>query len=65
MQGRTAEVLRVPADRVLAGTQLSVSIAIDGVDLTVIETTGSDLPFNVMPETYRQTTRGRFGPALA
>jgi riboflavin synthase len=55
----TAGSIRVNADRVVDGTKLGQSIAIDGVDLTVTDIIGSELAFNVMPETYRQSTLGR------
>jgi riboflavin synthase len=37
------------------GTSLGDSIAINGVDLTVVEMDGAGLFFNVMPETYRRS----------
>lgn len=55
----TAGSIRISADRVVDGTELGQSIAIDGVDITVTEIIGSELVFNVMPETYRQSTLGR------
>lgn len=55
-------VLRVRADRTLHETKLGDSVAVDGVDLTVLDINGHDLSFNVMPETYRQTTLGALGP---
>jgi riboflavin synthase len=60
--GRVVKVragsIRIRADRVADGTTLGQSIAIDGVDLTVFEIIGSEMAFNVMPETYRQSTLG-------
>jgi riboflavin synthase len=53
--------IRVRAARIADGTRLGQSVAIDGVDLTVTNTTGGELTFNVMPETYRQTTLRQFG----
>jgi riboflavin synthase len=50
--------MRVRADRVLKGTEPGQSVAIDGVDLTVVQITPTELRFNVMPETYRQSTLG-------
>lgn len=51
--------LRVRATHVLEGTKLGDSIAIDGVDLTVERIDGDEMQFEVMPETFRQTTLGR------
>jgi len=59
MSGAT---LRVRATRVLEGTKLGDSIAIDGVDLTVARIDGDELQFEVMPETLRQSTLGRMAP---
>jgi riboflavin synthase alpha subunit len=36
-------------------------VCVDGVSLTVIRKTSTELAFSVMPETYRQTTMGRCG----
>jgi riboflavin synthase len=44
---------------VLEETKLGDSIAVDGVDLTVTAIIGRTLRFEVMPETYRQTTLTR------
>ena len=55
-------VLRVQANRVLQGTRLGDSIAIDGVDLTVFDMNDNRLSFNVMPESYRRATLGRLRP---
>jgi riboflavin synthase len=51
--------LRVRADKVLEETKVGDSIAVDGVDLTVTAIIGPTLRFEVMPETYRQTTLTR------
>lgn len=56
--------LRVRATRVLEGTKLGDSIAIDGVDLTVARIDGDELQFEVMPETFRQSTLGRATPGI-
>lgn len=56
--------LRVRATRVLEGTKLGDSIAIDGVDLTVERIDGDELQFEVMPETFRQSTLGRAAPGV-
>ena len=52
-------VLNVRASRILEGTKLGDSIAIDGVDLTVFDVSDAQMSFNVMPESYRRSTLGR------
>jgi riboflavin synthase len=52
-------VLRVRASRILEGTKLGDSVAIDGVDLTVFDMSDAQMSFNVMPESYRRSTLGR------
>jgi riboflavin synthase len=56
--------LRIRATQVLEGTKLGDSIAIDGVDLTVARIDGDELQFEVMPETFRQSTLGRAAPGI-
>ena len=51
--------LRVRAEKVLRQTKPGDSIAVDGVDLTVTAIVGRAMRFDVMPQTYRQTTLGR------
>jgi riboflavin synthase len=51
--------LAVEARRVVEGTSLGDSIAINGVDLTVAQMDKSSFTFNVMPETYRRSNLGR------
>jgi riboflavin synthase alpha subunit len=58
--GARRRQLRVRAAKVLEGTKLGDSIAVDGVDLTVTAIAERALGFDVMPETYRQTTLGLF-----
>jgi riboflavin synthase len=60
----SSTTLRVRATRVLEGTKLGDSIAIDGVDLTVAMIDGDELQFEVMPETIRQSTLGRAAPGI-
>ena len=48
--------LRVRAEKVLHETKPGDSIAVDGVDLTVTAILERTLRFDVMPETYSQTT---------
>jgi riboflavin synthase alpha subunit len=52
----------VRAVKVLAETKLADSIAVYGVDLTVSGIIDRTLAFEVMPETYRQTTLSSFCP---
>lgn len=54
--------LRIRVTHILEGTKLGDSIAIDGVDLTVERIDGDELQFEVMPETFRQSTLGRAAP---
>lgn len=54
--------LRIRAPHILEGTKLGDSIAIDGVDLTVERIDGDEMQFEVMPETFRQSTLGRAAP---
>jgi riboflavin synthase len=44
------------------GTNLGDSIAINGVDLTVVHMDGESLHFNCMPETYRRSNLGQLSP---
>lgn len=53
-----AGVLVVECKLVLEGTGLGDSIAINGCDLTVVETTDDSMTFNCMPETYRRSNLG-------
>lgn len=55
VQAAADGVLRIRAPLIRAGTRLGESIAINGVDLTVMELTGDVMAFNVMPETYRRS----------
>jgi riboflavin synthase alpha subunit len=59
VQARAGE-LRVRAAKVLEETKLADSVAVDGVDLTVSAISDHTLKFDVMPETYRQTTLHSF-----
>ena len=51
--------LVIASKRVLRGTHLGDSIAINGVDLTVDHMDEESFTFNVMPETYRRTNLGQ------
>jgi riboflavin synthase len=50
--------LRIGCRIVCEGTQLGDSIAINGVDLTVVKVDGESLSFDCMPETYRRSNLG-------
>ena len=67
--GRTRETgqgrLVVSAERVLYGLEISDSICVNGVCLTVVDRDQSSLSMNVVPETLRRTNLGglsRGGP---
>ena len=51
--------LVIGCQKILRGTNLGDSIAINGVDLTVAQMDKSSFTFNVMPETYRRSNLGR------
>jgi len=50
--------LVIGCSKILDGSQLGDSIAINGVDLTVTEMDGESMTFNCMPETYRRSNLG-------
>ena len=54
--------LRIRCGTILSGTQLGDSIAINGVDLTVVHMDGESLSFDCMPETYRRSNLGQLQP---
>ena len=54
--------LVIGAGRILRGTNLGDSIAINGVDLTVAYLEEECFTANVMPETYRRTNLGSLAP---
>jgi riboflavin synthase len=58
--------LRIGCRTILEGTRLGDSIAINGVDLTVVKMDGESLSFDCMPETYRRSNLGalRTGDAV-
>jgi riboflavin synthase len=58
--------LRISCDLILDGTQLGDSIAVNGVDLTVVRMDSESLSFDCMPETYRRSNLGelRAGDAV-
>ena len=51
--------LVIACETVLEDTNLGDSIAINGVDLTVVRMDGECLHFNCMPETYRRSNLGQ------
>jgi len=54
--------LRIGCRTVLAGTKPGDSIAINGVDLTVVKMDAQSLSFDCMPETYRRSNLGSLRP---
>lgn len=54
--------LAVVCQRVLEGTRPGDSIAVNGVDLTVVHIEGNALHFDCMPETYRRSNLGELRP---
>lgn len=54
--------ITVRAQRVLEGTRLGDSIAVNGVCLTVTHLTGADFTADVMPETLRRSSLGQLRP---
>jgi riboflavin synthase len=54
--------LVVECRELLGGVQLGDSVAVNGVDLTVIEMDGDGMTFNCMPETYRRSNLGTLAP---
>lgn len=57
--------LVIACRRVLDGTQVGDSIAVNGVDLTVVRVHEGALEFNCMPETYRRSNLGELKPGDA
>jgi riboflavin synthase len=57
-QGR----LRIGCHTVLEGTRAGDSVAINGVDLTVVQIDGESLSFDCMPETYRRSNLRELRP---
>ncbi|MEX0799994.1 MAG: riboflavin synthase [Dehalococcoidia bacterium] len=54
--------LVIECREVLEGTRKGDSIAINGVDLTVVTLDGGSMTFNCMPETYRRSNLGDLRP---
>jgi len=54
--------LVIGCQKILRGTNLGDSIAINGVDLTVAEMDEDSFLANVMPETYRRSNLGQLNP---
>jgi len=61
-RGGKAIVLDVQAQRVLEGTKIGDSIAVEGVCLTVTSIRERGFSVDVMPETMSRTTFGHFKP---
>ncbi len=54
--------LVIACEKILEDTNLGDSIAINGVDLTVVRMDGECLHFDCMPETYRRSNLGQLHP---
>lgn len=54
--------LRIACKKCLRGTNLGDSVAVNGVDLTVMYLDEESLHFNCMPETYRRSNLGGLRP---
>ena len=54
--------LVIACGKVLRGTNLGHSIAVNGVDLTVADLDQESLHFSCMPETYHRCNLGQFRP---
>lgn len=54
--------LVIACRRIMEGTALGDSIAVNGVDLTVTRTDADALHFDCMPETYRRSNLGELRP---
>jgi len=57
--------LRIGCHLILEDTRLGDSIAVNGVDLTVVSMDGESLAFDCMPETYRRSNLGDLRPGDA
>lgn len=57
--------LRISCRLILEDTKLGDSIAVNGVDLTVVQMSGETLSFDCMPETYRRSNLGDLQPGDA
>lgn len=63
--GGTSCVLTIAASRVLEGTEIGDSIAVNGTCLTVCRMDGSSFSADVMPETMHRTNLGMLHPGSA
>ena len=59
--GAESAVLTISADKVLEGTKLGDSIAVNGVCLTVTSLQGDRFQADVMAETLRRSSLGALG----
>ena len=57
--------LRIGCSLILEDTKLGDSIAVNGVDLTVVRMDGESMSFDCMPETYRRSNLGELVPGDA
>ena len=55
-------ILRIEVRAIVEGSKLGDSIAINGVDLTIMDLTEDMMAFNVMPETYRRSNLIKLEP---
>ena len=61
ISGSVSGEIRIGASKVLQGTKVGDSIAVNGVCLTVTRLLGDGFTADVMPETLRRTNLGRLG----
>lgn len=60
--GSTSGKIQLQADKVLEGTKIGDSIAVNGVCLTVVELHGNGFTADVMPETLKRSNLGQLAP---
>lgn len=60
--GSTSGKIRLKAHKVLEGTKIGDSIAVNGVCLTVVELFGDGFTADVMPETLKRSNLGQLAP---
>jgi len=57
--------LRIGCHAILEDTKLGDSIAVNGVDVTVVQMDDESMSFDCMPETYRRSNLGELAPGDA
>ena len=60
--GSTSGKIQLKAHKVLEGTKIGDSIAVNGVCLTVVELHGNGFTADVMPETLKRSNLGQLAP---